>query len=151
MKVFFKRSGPADHGMKKNVMGTASAAFADADLKEELKTSIHLAYFLFGRLDRKVISAMEITFNMNAAHRQNVRRFIGQVDNLKSPLKDIVRPFRNASHNTRYRIFGDFCEIISSNPDSDAAFIRRIASIGRALNLSEDEIFRCIKQTRIAV
>jgi len=131
-------------------MGAASAAFAQNEIDPELKTSIHLAYFLFGKLDRKVISAMEVSLNLRAAHRENIRRFIGQISNTNDGLQSIVKPHRNASHNTRYRIFGDVCKIAAGNPRFDKGFILRLVEIGQALGISEDEVFRAIKQSGLA-
>lgn len=150
MKAFFKKSGTTDHGAKRHVMGAASGAFADNKINAELKTSVHLAFFLFGKLDRKVISAMEVSLNLRSAHRENIRRFIGQISNQTASLPEIVKPHRNASHNTRYKIFGDVCKIAAGNPRFDMGFIKRLITIGKALGLSEDEVYRWIKQTRLA-
>ena len=150
MKALFRKPNGPDHEVKRFAMGTSSAAFSNERLGQEMKTSIRLAFYLFGKLDRKIIAAMEVSLNLNAAHRKNVRRFIGEISNHPMSLEAIVKPYMNSPHNKRYRIFGNFCKIASRHQCYEMAFIRRIIAIGQALKLTQDEIYRLIKQFDLA-
>ena len=150
MKFSFKKSSYEDHGTARQPMGAAGGAFSKARLSEELKTSIRLAFHLFGTLDRQIISAMEVSLNLNASHREGVRRIVGEISNRKESLPEIIKPYRNATHHMRYRIFGDFCKIAAGHQRYDMGFIQKIISIGKAMDLSEDELYRWIKQAKLA-
>lgn len=150
MKALFRKPGKVDNKAKRFAMGAASAAFKDQNLSIEMKTSIRLAYYLFGKLDRQIIAAMEINLNLNADHRRNIQRFIGEISNHSPNLQEITKPHIGSHHHRRYKIFGDLCKIASSHQRYEMAFIRRVISIGQALDISEDEIFRMIKQVGLA-
>lgn len=150
MKAFFRKPNNPDHEVKRFALGTSSAAVLSENLGQEIKTSIQLAFYLFGKLDRKIIAAMEISFNLNASHRRNIRRYIGEISNRPVNLKEIVKPHIGAPHHLRYRIFGDLCKIASGHQCYEMAYIRKIILIGQSLTLTEDEIFRLIKQSGLA-
>lgn len=150
MKVIFSKKNFKDERGKAHAMGTSSAAFETAELSHSDETIIKLTYYLFHNLDRQMITALEKSLSQNRIHRKNIRSLIGQVAEQRMVLSDILKPVMRRSHRDRYAVFERLCDIASRCQKYEMGFLRRLLSIGKKLELADDEIYRCVETKGLA-
>jgi len=148
--MVFKKISRPDEGAKRHVMGAASMAFEDNELDFCTDATIKLVYYIFHTLDRNMIAALEKTLGISAPHRRNVRRMIAKVSEQKTVLSEILKPVTRRSHSDRYQIFHMVCRTVAVSQKYDVDFIRRIVRVGKAMELSEGEVLRCIENNKLA-
>lgn len=150
MKAIFAKINFKDESGKKNVMGTSSAGFQDNQLDVLAKTVVKLTYYLFNNLDRQMIAALEKSMNMSGPHKRNIRRLIAELADQHIVLVDILKPTRRMSHNDRYMIFGKLCDIAERSERYDVGLLRRLISIGKKMDISDEEIERWVEKKGLA-
>ena len=150
MRALFKNSVEADETAKSMSMGTASAAFKNSDIDDETVTIVKLIHYLFYNLDRQMIATLERGLGVGEPQKRSIRRLIGRIAEHKPSLSDCLKDIDPKSHHNRYRIFSRVCEISAKCERFEASFIRRLVSLGKTMDVSEDEVLRCIQRVGLA-
>lgn len=150
MKAIFSQPGKFLDGNRKNAMGAASLAFEDHQLDFQSVTALQITCYVFGTLDRQAISAMERSLNITAPHRRKVRRLVADMSEKKPSLREILKPMKRRDHNMAYSIFDKVCRMTSHSQRYDLSFLQKIITVGKAMGLSQGEIYRLIEKNGLA-
>ncbi len=150
MKLNFRRLVPKDESKKNFVMGAASSGFKNAKLDQISILTVKLTFYLFEKLDRQMIAALEKFLDVRSEQRRNVTRLIGELSGKRSNLSEIIKPLMKSPHNDQYLVFRKVCEVASKCQRYDVGTMHRLIAIGKAMKLSENEIYQSIEKTGLA-
>jgi len=134
MKLNFRRLVPKDESKKNFVMGAASSGFKNAKLDQISILTVKLTLYLFEKLDRQMIAALEKFLDVRSEQRRNVTRLIGELSGKRSNLS----------------VFRKVCEVASKCQRYDVGTMHRLIAIGKAMKLSQNEIYQSIEKTGLA-
>lgn len=150
MRAVFKNSGHKDESAKCMSMGTASIAFKNSELDEDIVLIVHLIHYLFFNLDRKVIACLERGLGTGEPQKRSLRRLIGRISEYNPKLSETLKAIDPKPHHIKYRIFSRVCELSSKCDRFEESFIRRLISLGRAMDVSQEEVLRCFEKAGLA-
>lgn len=150
MRAIFKNAGKTDESAKSMSMGAASIAFKNSELGDETITVVMLVHYLFYNLDRKMIAALERGLGSGEPQKRSIRRLIGRIAEQRPSLSECLRGIDPKPHHIKYRVFSRVCEVSAKCDRYEESFIRRLVSLGKTMDVSEDEVLRCIERVGLA-
>ncbi len=151
MKAIFSNPGKLLDRKRHYVMGTASSAFQNDTLGFNTSMAIKLSCYIFGNLDRQAIAGMERSLNISAPYRRNVRRLVAQMSENSLSLNEILKPLKNRKdHHVAYLIFDSICAMTANSQRFDMSFMKKVISVGKAMGLAKNEIYRLVEKNGLA-
>ncbi len=154
MKAIFSKISAPESVRRNKALGASTGNFDPVSLDAKTVIIIKLTCYVFGSLDRQSISAMENRLGLRSDHRKQVSRQVAAYVNRPQGLSAIykeMRTHRLSDHSSAYSIFERVCMIASYSARFDKSILRNLVGAGKQFGLTQDEIYRVIAKTKLAV